>query len=126
MSRQTPDFGAFELDQRGELVLTLDQDPFEELFEEAQVAYEEDKLEQFHGAVEAALEMRPEGPRASYLRYLRALVDGEDGQALLALRDMSAFADEGVEVPMSGGSLNNQLRQAERFCAKAGCDLEGG
>lgn len=125
-SRQTPDFGAFELDQRGELVLTLDRDPFEELFEEAWAVYEEDKIEQFHAAVEAALEMRPEGPRASYLRYLRALVDGEDGQALLALRELSAFADEGVEIPMSLGSLNNQLRQAERFCAKVGCDLEGG
>ena len=125
-ARQTPDFGAFELDQRGELVLTLDQDPFEGLFEEARAAYEEDKIERFQVAVEAALEMRPEGPGASFLHYLRALVDGEDGQALLALREMSAFADEGVEIPMSGGSLNNQLRQAERFCAKLGCDLEGG
>ena len=74
----------------------------------------------------SALEMRPEGPSASFLRYLRALVDGKDGLALLALREMSAFTDEGVEIPMSGGSLNNQLRQAERFCAKLGCDLEGG
>ena len=105
--------------------MTLNRDPSEEQFEVAQAAYEEDKIEQFYAAAEAALEMRPEGARASYLRYLRALVDGEDGQALLALRELSAFADEGEEMPMSRGSLNNRLRQAERFCAKVGCDLEG-
>ena len=47
-------------------------------------------------------------------------------EADCALAIITGDSDEGVEIPMSGGSLNNQLRQAERFCAKLGCDLEGG
>lgn len=125
-SRQTPDFGAFELDQRGELVLTLERDPFDQFFADATQAYELDKVEQFYEAAAQALEARPEGPRAAYLRYLTALTDGDDGSALLSLRELQTFADQEVEIPMNTRALSNRLRQLERLCAKAGCELGEG
>ena len=73
-SRQTPDFGAFELDQRGELVLTLETDEFSELFNAANEAFEDGKLEDFATAAEEALGEQSEGPRPSYLRYLTGLI----------------------------------------------------
>lgn len=125
-SRQTPDFGAFELDQRGELVLTLERDPFDALYAEAVEAYELDKLEQFYQAAEEALGLRPEGARASYLRYLTALTDGDDGLALVSLRDLGRRGDAGEDVPMNPRALANRLRQMERLCAKAGCEVGEG
>ena len=125
-SRQTPDFGAFELDQRGELVLTLEQDPFDALFADAVQAYETDKVEQFYRVAEEALEIRGQGAGPSYLRYLTALTDGDDGLALASLRELNQRAEAGEAVPMNSRALANRLRQLERLCAKAGCEVGQG
>ncbi len=125
-SRQTPDFGAFELDQRGELVLTLEVDVFSELFNAANEAFEAGKLEDFSTAAEEALAEGAEGPRPSYLRYLTGLIDDELGAILGALRELSEFAEAGEPVPLSAGQLMIELRRAERQCEKSGCTVTGG
>ena len=124
-ARQTPDHGTFELDQRGELVISLDTDPFDDLFRVAEELYLEFKIEQFGEAVEEALTFRTEGPRVSYLQYLRASLDGDPGAELGALRELSEFATAGEDVPMERGPLMVALRKAEAACKGGGCTVGG-
>lgn len=125
-SRQTPDFGAFELDQRGELVLALESDPFDDLYTEAYDAFEGGKFDTFFTASEAALEIQADGPRSSYLRYLAARIDDDLSIVLTSLRELAAFADAGDAVPLSAGELMIELRRTERQCQKAGCEAAPG
>ena len=124
-ARQTPDHGTFELDQRGELVIRLDTDPFDDLFRVAEELYLEFKIEQLAEVVEEALALRPEGPRVSYLRYLQASVDIDPGTELQALRELSAFASAGADIPMERGPLMVALRKAEAACKRGGCSVDG-
>ena len=125
-AQQTPDHGTFELDQRGELVIRLDTDPFDDLFRVAENFYLEFKIEQFAGVVEEALTFRSEGPRVSYLRYLEASLNGDPGAELRALRELSGFAAAGTDIPMERGPLMVTLRKAEAACKRGDCSLEGG
>jgi len=124
-SRQTPDFGAFELDQRGELVLTLERDPFDQMYADALAAFEDGNFDAVASQAKAALEVSAEGPRAAYLRYLSADVVEEHAKALAALRELAALSSAGEEIPMSTGSLTLALRQKEAFCRKTGCAPAG-
>ena len=81
-SRQTPDFGAFKFDNRGELVLTLETDPFEDAYRTAVEAFEEGKFDVFFTSTEEALRIEGSGPRSSYLRYLAARIDDDLAAAL--------------------------------------------
>ena len=125
-ARQTPDHGTFELDQRGELVLRLDTDPFDDLFRLAEEFYLEFKIEQFSDAVEEALTVRPVGPRVSYLRYLQASLEGDPSAELRAVRELREFAAAGADIPMERGPLMVALRKAEAACKRGGCSVEGG
>lgn len=124
-SRQTPDFGAFKFDNRGELVLMREIEPFDDLYSEAVQAFEEGKFDAFFIATEEALDIESVGARPSYLRYLGARIDDELAVALTALRDLSTLAEAGEAVPLSAGELMIELRRAERQCQKAGCAETG-
>lgn len=123
--RQTPDHGTFELDDRGELVIRLDIDPFDDLFRAAEDLYLEFKIEQLGEVVEEALALRPEGPRVAYLRYLQASVGDDPGAELSALRELSEFASVGEDIPMERGPLMVSLRKAEAACKRGGCSVDG-
>lgn len=132
-SRQTPDFGAFSYDDRGELVLVLEGDEYQESYEAAVTAYNELKDDDFAEAFAAAIELAPDRMESAYLRYLDAEFDdflerGTEVERLTkrvtALRDLQSFADGGSEVPLGG--LTMALAKATRQCRKAGCTLEDG
>lgn len=125
-AQQTPDHGTFELDGRGELVITLDADPFNDLYRLAEELYLEFKIEQFTETVQEALTFVSEGPRPAYLRYLRATLDGDAGAELAALRELSDFAAAGEDIPMDRGPLMVALRKAEAACKRGACELGGG
>ena len=125
-SRQTPDFGAFKFDNRGELVLTIETDPFEEAYREAVSAFDEGKFDIFFESTEAALEITGEGARPSHLQYLSARIDDDLPLALAALRRLSDLQQAGEAVPLSAGELMIELRRTERQCAKASCEAAPG
>jgi hypothetical protein len=125
-ARQTPDHGTFELDQRGELVIRLKADPFDDLFRVAEEFYLEFKIEQFSEVVEEALTFRSKGPRVSYLAYLQASLDGDPSAELGALRELGEFAAGGSDIPMERGPLMVALRKAEAACKRGGCSVDGG
>jgi hypothetical protein len=131
--RQTPDHGTFQLDQRGELVIELETDPFFDLFRLAEEYYDEGKIEQLNRVVADAMAMRDADPHVSYLRYLRASENGDDGEALQALQELDAYRIEGHDIPMSPGPLRNALRrpagtlhlQRPRHAGTHGCGGRG-
>ncbi|MEQ1854817.1 MAG: caspase family protein [Longimicrobiales bacterium] len=121
-SRQTPDFGSFKLDDRGELVLSLEVDLFDELFRDATTAYAADKEDALVEAVEGALDERPEGARSAYLRYLRAEFLDDRPELVNALRDLAALGDalDGVPAPFTTPSaVRRALARAEAACGAA-------
>ena len=124
-ARQTPDHGTFELDQRGELVIRLNTDPFDDLFRLAEGFYLEFKIERFSETVEEALTFRSEGPRVSYLAYLQASLNGDPDAELGALRELSELAAGGADIPMERGPLMVALRKAEAACKRGGCSVNG-
>jgi uncharacterized caspase-like protein len=121
-SRQTPDFGSFKLDDRGELVLALEVDLFEELFRDAVAAYDEEKEAELVDAVDGALAERPEGARSAYLRYLRAEFLDDRPAMVGALRELAALGDalEGVPAPFTTPrAVARSLARAEAACGEA-------
>lgn len=120
-SRQTPDFGAFKLDQRGDLILALERDPFDEYYRAAVEAFEAGDFAKVSSDAKSALDLRPEGAEAAYLRYLSGLVAEDNGKVLEGLRQMAALSAAGASVPLSTGALTMELRRTEALCRKTGC-----
>ncbi len=132
-SAQTPTFGAFMArgetgDYRGQLVLAFDVNPFDDAYEEA-IRYSEsdqDQRREFRDAFERALELEDEeseAPRAWYLRYLEATLEGEEdvAESVIALRRLQAYATDGVPLPAQLGGraiVVRLLREAEKGCTR--------
>ena len=133
-SRQTPDFGAFKFDNRGELVLTLEVDPYDAAYDAAVAAFDEFKDDAFDVAFAEAVDIEADGPRSAYLRYLEVQLDeflerGEEAERLArtvtVLQELSDFAEAGQSVPLPARLLTVELTKATRLCRKSGCDATG-
>ena len=133
-SRQTPDFGAFKFDNRGELVLALEVDPYDAAYNAAVTAFDELKHDVFESALEEALAITPEGPRSAYLRYVEVQFDefmehGDERERkarfVEVLEELTSFADQGQTLPMPRSLLRVELAKATRACVKVGCDVAG-
>jgi hypothetical protein len=125
-SRQTPDFGAFKLDQRGELILALERDPFDEYYRAAVESFEEGDFAKVSSDAKSALDLRAEGPEAAYLRYLSGKASEDYGRILEGLRQMAALSEQGTTVPLSVGALTTELRLFEAMCRKSLCAMGQG
>lgn len=75
-SKQTPDFGSFGLDERGEVVIKLGSNSFDALKAQAFAALQGAKTDQFAELVQQLVELRPESPQTLYLRYRLAFLNG--------------------------------------------------
>ncbi len=68
-SNQTPDFGSFYFDDRGEMVISLREQSFDALKARAFSALQNGKFTTFKKLVEQVISLRPESPEALYLEY---------------------------------------------------------
>lgn len=134
-SRQTPDFGAFKFDNRGELVLALETDPYDDAYEAAIAAFDELKDDAFALALDDALAMQADGVRSTYLRYLDTQFDellerGTEAERLTrsvtVLQELNDLVAAGESVPVPARLLTIELAKATRLCRKAGCDAAVG
>jgi hypothetical protein len=127
--QQMPDFGRFDNDRSGELVLTLEHDPFEAPFTRAVDAFNRGDFGAVPEAVEEALRVRRDGFGPDFLRYLLACIPGREdhGRILASLRAMSARIQAGEPIPaesgLSKGSLIVHLSRAETICQKTACTV---
>lgn len=106
--RQTPDFGSFGLDDRGELVISLRDNNFEALKARTYSALLQGRLTEFGHLLEQVLERQPDSPEGLYLRYRACLLACDPDGALDAVdRLLSRPLPQGVALPLS----ENDLRQ---------------
>lgn len=110
-SRQVPDFGAFQLDDRGEMALNLRDDTFSALNARARTALHRGESEQFNSLLARAAVLRPDAPETLYLQYRSDLIAGrwfDAAQRIGRLLDISA--PPGV-IPLSIDNLWDLNRQ---------------
>jgi hypothetical protein len=87
-SQQTPDFGSFQLDDRGELVISLGRDNFDGLKAQAFSAYQQGHFNEFRQLLKEVQMQRPDSPEAIYLGYRLSLLEGRVEDALAAVQEM--------------------------------------
>ncbi len=106
-SAQTPDFGSFFLDDRGELVLPLSDQTFTGIKSRAFGALRWAEYATFRSLVAKAVDLRPDAPETLYLQYRLAMLDqrlDEASQIVTKLIDMNV--PEG-QIPLSHDDLWN-------------------
>jgi hypothetical protein len=104
-SRQTPDFGSFYFDDRGEMVIPLDDHTYAGIKSRAFSALRWSEYKQFHEFVAKASELRPGAPETLYLQYRVALLDKRIPDAAgIVTRLIDMNVSEG-QIPLSREDL---------------------
>lgn len=114
-SNQTPDFGAFDLDDRGELIISLKHQTFDALKARAFNALYRGQLEDLRHLTKEASNFRPKSPQAHYLNY-RQLMDRKIPEAFKSIQDLLDLKPPPGVIPLSSfdlGTLQYQLRYWE-------------
>lgn len=106
-SRQTPDFGAFYLDDRGELVISLHDETFDAVKARALTALQQGELTRFKQLVAQIRQLQPDKPETLYLQYRQHLFEGAIEAAIEVMHTLNAQSlAEGV-IPLSTFDLLN-------------------
>lgn len=113
-SKQTPDFGAFGLDDRGELVISLNNQSFSALVARAMSALHHGRFADFSTLVSELEATRPNRPEALYLKYRLGLVSGNVDSAIEAVSSLSDGRFDSGTIPLGQEDLWD-LRQALPF-----------
>lgn len=104
---QIPDFGSFDYDDRGELVLPLNDQTYDGIKASAFSALRWANYAEFRNLTAKVAELRPEAPETLYLLYRRAMLDKKvDDAADLIRRILALHIPEG-EIPLSRDDLYN-------------------
>lgn len=107
--RQTPDFGSFGLDDRGELVISLRDDNFQALKARTFGALTQGRLDEFSTLLQQVLTREPDSPAALYLRYRACLLACDPAGARQAVDRLLRQPLPPGELPLS----DNDLRQLQ-------------
>jgi tetratricopeptide (TPR) repeat protein len=100
-SRQTPDFGSFYLDDRGEMVISLRNQSFDALKNRAFSALKQGNFLTLKELIKQIIEYRPSSPEALYLEYRLMLSEGNFEKVLLLINKLLEL-DFGKEtIPLS-------------------------
>lgn len=122
-SRQTPDFGSFEADERGELVLSLRDTTPTALGARARAAFNGGKLDEFRTLAEKLRTIAPDAPMALFHHYRTCLQDRDIQCARKAATALSAGDWPAGAIPLSRNDL--MLIQARlRYYAQPLAKLE--
>jgi len=91
-SSQTPDFGSFMLDDRGEMIIPLDDATFAVLRAKALGALQRGPLGALGGLAAQMASLRPDSPATLYVQYRSCLLDGDAAGAERAVATLHASA----------------------------------
>ncbi len=114
-SQQTPDFGAFHLDDRGELVLSLSDQSFDSLKARAFNSLMNGNWEEFEMLEHKIQQMDSEAPEAKYLSYRLALNTFDQHTMLQSLQDLDRLPFDKGRIPIDPFELRNVFAQAKYF-----------
>ena len=112
-SRQTPDFGAFGLDDRGELVISLAIQSYDALKARAFSAFDHGRYSEFAELVEQVVAANPDRVETAYLEYLCALSQTRIGDAEAAAFDILEKWDGPGVLPLSRDDALGLSRKLE-------------
>ena len=104
-SKQTPDFGSFYFDDRGEMVISLRNQGFDALKARAFSALQNGELINFKEFVEQIVLLKPSSPESLYLKYRRMLVENKIEQAIEAINKLEEMHIEEGIIPISRNDL---------------------
>ena len=111
-SKQTPDFGAFHLDQRGEMVISLREDNFDAIKARAFGAMLRYDVCKLNALVQKLIALCAECPETLYLQYRLRMLQGDVTAAKETISRLYAVGFQDGDIPMSYGdlaALNHQL-----------------
>ena len=104
-SQQTPDFGSFHLDERGELLLPVGEGSFDNLRASAYSALQHGERSRFAELTRKAVALRPNAPETLYLQFRAALIDKDIQQAEQLVRSLSRMRLDKGRIPLSAHDL---------------------
>ena len=126
-TRQTPDFGNFHFDDRGELVISLRDDSFDAVKARAFAALQRGAMVDFADRVEQATKAKPDSAETKYLRLRLALyVDAMDEAFALAEHLSGQHLAKGA-IPLEDNdlwNLRNQLPYYRELLTLPATDFE--
>jgi Caspase domain len=84
-SQQTPDFGSFHLDERGEMIISLRDQSFDMLKARAFAALQSGVMKDFADLSNQLILLKPLSPEALYLEYRLSFFEGDFDRAVEAI-----------------------------------------
>ncbi|MCB1807306.1 MAG: caspase family protein [Candidatus Competibacteraceae bacterium] len=104
-SRQTLDFGAFGVDDRGELIISLSNQSFDALKARAYNALNRGLFSDFETLAEQLKNIRPRSPETLYLQYRLGLLQQDVNKALQAISSLTEINIPTGTIPLSDEDL---------------------
>ena len=104
-SQQTPDFGSFHLDDRGELLLPIGEGSFDNLRASAYSALQRGERSRFAELTRKAVALRPKAPETLYLQFRASLIDEEIQTAAQLASSLSWMQLDKGRIPLSAHDL---------------------
>jgi Caspase domain len=101
ISGQTPDFGSFRYDDRGELFLSLRNESFDALKTRALAALQDGELTTFRQFAQRVGDLRPTSPESLYLKYRAALLANDLWASQAAIGELLRIAPAEGTIPLS-------------------------
>jgi hypothetical protein len=106
-SKQTPDFGSFYLDNRGEMVISLRDQSFDALKARAFSALQNGELTMFKELTVQLMSINPSSPEVLYLKYRLNLTESNIEESIKVIDELYHLDfSEGV-IPLSSNDLWN-------------------
>lgn len=104
-SNQTPDFGSFYLDDRGEMVISLRNQSFDALKARAFSALQRGEFTTFKELVKEIVLLKPSSPEALYLEYRLMIFEGNFERANVVIDMLDSLHFTEGTIPL----LNNDI-----------------
>ena len=104
-SNQTPDFGSFDLDDRGEMVISLRNQSFDALKARAFSALQRGEITTFKELTQQIVTLKPNSPEALYLEYRLKLLECNIKQAATAAQKLFDLHPPAGRIPLSSKDL---------------------
>jgi hypothetical protein len=110
-SRQTPDFGSFYLDDRGEMVISLRNQSFDALKARAFSALQSGEFTTFKELTEQIISLKPNSPETLYLEYRLRFWENDIGRVIEVIDELDNLNfSEGI-IPLSQNDIWNLKHQ---------------
>nr|MDZ8021764.1 caspase family protein [Nostoc sp. SerVER01] len=104
-SAQTPDFGSFYHDDRGEMVISLRNQSFDALKARAFSALQTGQFTIFKELVQQVILLKPSSPEALYLEYKLSFAEGNFKRVSEVINQLSSLDLSQSEIPLSSNDI---------------------